>query len=156
MFSIEKQQNFTIRYKQQKNSLSQQRGWLIILLIFHFFHIGIEEKFQFSPRNHTFYQGLRFIRISCRPPKSSPEADVDWLWNDRKINPFTVSNFAKVVYNDPLGVLYHALEIRKPTGALAGNYTCVAKNVGGTRFANFTVTEIRKYLSVWLLLLRGS
>lgn len=105
---------------------------------------GIETKFEFAPRNYTFYRGKRFVRISCRPPKASPAPEIKWLWNGRIINPSTIPNFATVNYNDPLGLLYHALEIRKPSSGLAGNYSCVASNVGGRRFSKFTFTEIRK------------
>jgi len=107
--------------------------------------IGIEENFQFIPRNQTFYRGLRFIRISCRPPVSDPAPKITWLWNDRKVNPHSVPNFATSNYLDPRGVLYNALEIRNPGTVLAGNYSCVASNVGGERISDFTVTEIRKF-----------
>ena len=104
---------------------------------------GIEEEFQFIPQNKTFYHGQDFLRFSCIPPKGNPTPRIHWTWNG-EIVVKSMTNFAVTNYKDPTQTLFYALEIRRLSSNLAGNLSCVATNVGGSRHSKFTLTEICK------------
>ena len=107
------------------------------------FFLGINEEFERTPINNTFYAG-KFKRVPAIAPFGFRKPELSWTVNGQLITPQTHPLHSKGFYRDPFGVLTETLDIRTPTHAQQGIYEAIATNGGGQVNVTFTLVVAGK------------
>ena len=107
------------------------------------FFLGINEEFERTPINNTFYAG-KFKRVPAIAPFGFRKPELSWTVNGQLITPQTHPLHSKGFYRDPFGVLTESLDIRTPTHAQQGIYEAIATNGGGQVNVTFTLVVAGK------------